>query len=325
MRGYQRDGPAAAAGTPPRRRRRSSIAAMRELARAYPETNATMQADVLPFWQAPRGPQRMLASALAILQGDHAAAAAGGLRQHREPRARARERAAARDRRSPGARRRPLARSCACCSTENLLLGAARRGARRRRSRCGGPRRCARCRSSARSRSGSRRASMRSSLAFAIALGVACGADLRRRAGRCSSRASIRRRRCDPGARTAGRSATAERADGRPGRAGAGRAAGRGALLPQLQRDARHRSRLQARRRAARRLRSAPAATSARRPSRDFAARLLERLRALPGVGRGGDRAAVPLDIHGLPLRAFTLEGRARSRRRARSGAHATP
>ena len=42
---------------------------MRELARAYPETNATMRAEVLPFWQAPRGPQRMLATMLAILQG----------------------------------------------------------------------------------------------------------------------------------------------------------------------------------------------------------------------------------------------------------------
>ena len=43
--------------------------AMRDLARAYPETNATLRAEVLPFWQAPRGPQRMLATTLAILQG----------------------------------------------------------------------------------------------------------------------------------------------------------------------------------------------------------------------------------------------------------------
>jgi predicted permease len=44
-------------------------AAMRELARAHPATNATMRAEVLPFWQAPRGPQRMLARGLAVLQG----------------------------------------------------------------------------------------------------------------------------------------------------------------------------------------------------------------------------------------------------------------
>ena len=43
--------------------------AMRELAAAYPETNATFVADVLPFWQSPRGPQRFLTTALAMLQG----------------------------------------------------------------------------------------------------------------------------------------------------------------------------------------------------------------------------------------------------------------
>jgi predicted permease len=43
-------------------------AAMRELAQAYPETNATMRAEVLPFWQSARGPQRFLAAALALLQ-----------------------------------------------------------------------------------------------------------------------------------------------------------------------------------------------------------------------------------------------------------------
>lgn len=43
--------------------------AMRQLAQAYPETNATMQADVLTFMESPRGPQRLLTSALLILQG----------------------------------------------------------------------------------------------------------------------------------------------------------------------------------------------------------------------------------------------------------------
>jgi predicted permease len=44
-------------------------AAMRELARAYPDTNALIQGEVLPLWQAPRGPQRFLTSAVVILQG----------------------------------------------------------------------------------------------------------------------------------------------------------------------------------------------------------------------------------------------------------------
>jgi predicted permease len=42
---------------------------MGELARLYPESNATMGVDVFRFWQAPRGPQRMFVGALAILQG----------------------------------------------------------------------------------------------------------------------------------------------------------------------------------------------------------------------------------------------------------------
>src|SRR4029079_16303269 len=43
-------------------------AAMRQLAHDYPETNRTILARVLPFWQAPRGPQQFLVGALAILQ-----------------------------------------------------------------------------------------------------------------------------------------------------------------------------------------------------------------------------------------------------------------
>ena len=42
---------------------------MRELARVYPETNRTITAEVRPFWQSPRGPQMLLAAGLAVLQG----------------------------------------------------------------------------------------------------------------------------------------------------------------------------------------------------------------------------------------------------------------
>jgi predicted permease len=42
--------------------------AMRDLAAAYPETNATIRAEVLPFWKGPRGPQKLLAVALIVLQ-----------------------------------------------------------------------------------------------------------------------------------------------------------------------------------------------------------------------------------------------------------------
>jgi putative ABC transport system permease protein len=47
--------------------------------------------------------------------------------------------------------------------------------------------------------------------------------------------------------------------------------------------------------------------------ARDFAARLVARLRTLPGVESAAIATSVPLDIHGLPMRGFTLEGRSRS------------
>lgn len=47
--------------------------------------------------------------------------------------------------------------------------------------------------------------------------------------------------------------------------------------------------------------------------TRAFASKLLERLRALPGVEAAAIASSVPLDIHGLPVRSFTIEGRARS------------
>src|SRR4029453_11803028 len=44
---------------------------------------------------------------------------------------------------------------------------------------------------------------------------------------------------------------------------------------------------------------------------REFATRLLEKLAAVPGVESAAISTSVPLDIHGLPLRSLTLEGRA--------------
>ena len=53
-----------------------------------------------------------------------------------------------------------------------------------------------------------------------------------------------------------------------------------------------------------------PATTRRRATSRPACS---TRLRALPGVDAAAIATSVPLDIHGLPMRAFTLEGRARS------------
>jgi len=47
--------------------------------------------------------------------------------------------------------------------------------------------------------------------------------------------------------------------------------------------------------------------------TRPFTGRLVDRLRALPGVDAVGIATAVPLDIHGMALGTFVLEGRARN------------
>src|SRR6195256_2045412 len=44
-------------------------AAMAQLARDYPEASAGIGGEILLFWKAPRGPQRMLISGLVVLQG----------------------------------------------------------------------------------------------------------------------------------------------------------------------------------------------------------------------------------------------------------------
>lgn len=47
--------------------------------------------------------------------------------------------------------------------------------------------------------------------------------------------------------------------------------------------------------------------------ARIFASRLLERLRALRAVEQASIAVSVPLDIHGMPVRSFTVEGHARA------------
>ena len=47
----------------------TAAAAMANLAERYPESNRGVGAEVLPYWRAPRGPQRMFLQALGVLQG----------------------------------------------------------------------------------------------------------------------------------------------------------------------------------------------------------------------------------------------------------------
>jgi predicted permease len=44
-------------------------AAMRDLATAYPQSNANIGVEIRPYWRSPRGPQQMITAALGVLQG----------------------------------------------------------------------------------------------------------------------------------------------------------------------------------------------------------------------------------------------------------------
>ena len=67
VRAYTVSGPLAAGAS--RAQAQSDVdLVMRQLAQAYPQSNRNVQGEVLPFWQAPRGPQRLMATSLAILQ-----------------------------------------------------------------------------------------------------------------------------------------------------------------------------------------------------------------------------------------------------------------
>lgn len=55
-----------------------------------------------------------------------------------------------------------------------------------------------------------------------------------------------------------------------------------------------------------------PREGTTREEARQFAARVLDRLRRLPDVEAAALATSIPLDIHGLPSRAFELEGRRR-------------
>ena len=283
--------------------------AMRQLAHDYPETNKAMQAQVLPFWQAPRGPQQFLVGALAILQAIMLLlllAVCGNTANLMLARASARYR-------EVGVRLTLGAgpwRVVSLLLTENLvlaLLGAALGAA-----------------IAVWATDAMRAVPMigsvpvkfqtsvdASGLAFALCLGVVCGLIFglgpAAQLARVDPQVALR-----SGARTAGRNPMRNAlmaievalalvvlmaaalfvrsfSDTRDTDPGFRR---EGVLLAEYDLSGRN-------------LNDAAA--------RDFAGRLLARLRLLPGVESAAIANAVPLDIHGLPLRAFTLEGRARS------------
>jgi predicted permease len=282
---------------------------MQNLAIAYPDTNQKMHAEVLPFWQAPRGPQRLLAGAVVLLQGVMLLlllAVCGNTANLMLARASARQREIG-IRLAIGAGR---LRVVSLLLTENLmlaLLGAAlgaviavwATNALHNVPVLGAfPVRF--------------QTSLDAlSVVFAIGLGLLCGLIF-------GVAPALQLARVDPqlalhaGARTAGRSGLRNALMGVE--VGLALVVLLAAALflrsftetretdPGFRREG---VLLAAYDLAGRNI-DGPAA-------RDFTRRLLERLRALPGVEAAAIATSVPLDIHGLPLRSFALEGRVRS------------
>lgn len=285
-------------------------AAMRDLARMYPKTNATVAADVLSFWQAPRGPQRFLAASLGLMQAIMLLvllAVCGNTANLLMARASARQREIA-VRLAMGAGSWRVAR---LVLTESVLLalggaiGGAALAAWGTNVMSAAP-------------------PMRvrgipitfhtdvdaTGLLFAIGLGLACGIIF-------GLAPALHFARVDPqqtlraGATTPARSAlrntlmAVEVALATVVLVAAGlfvrsfmeaRAADpgfrrQGVLLAAYDLTGRRADEASA---------------------RLFATRVLERLRAVPGIQAAAIASSVPLDIHGMPSRSFTLEGRAR-------------
>jgi predicted permease len=282
-------------------------AAMHDLATLYPASNAGVEGEVRPFWSAPRGPQLFLVRALWILQGVLLLlllAVCGNTANLVLARASVRQREIG-VRMTLGAGPGRVVR---LLLSENLLLGllgsalgavvAAGAIAALRaipmtgalpikfQTRLDGP-----------------------SLAFAMLLGIACGLAF-------GLAPALQLARTDPqralrsGARAAGRSRLRNVLMATEVALALMVLVAAGLFLKSFQetRETDAGFRRDGVLLAAYDLtgRGADEATT-----RTFAARLLDEVRALPGVQSAAIAAYVPLDIHGLPLRAFTLEGRA--------------
>jgi predicted permease len=281
---------------------------MQQLAQAYPQTNATLQGEVLSFHGSARGPLRLLMSALGILQGIMMLlllAVCGNTANLVLARASARQR-------EIGVRLALGAgpwRIAGLLLTENVLLGLGGAGLGAVIAVWGTPALVTLPLSGLPIRF--QTSVDAGGLAFAMVLGVACGLA-------SGAAAAVQLARIDPqlalraGSRTAGRSGLRH--------ALMSIQAGL-ALVVLIMAGLSYRSLLETRdtdpgfRRdgvllAAYDLTGRNASEAFRA---NFAARLLDKLRALPGVEAAAIASSVPLDIHGLPSRAFTVEGRART------------
>jgi predicted permease len=283
--------------------------AMRELTRIYPETNGKIQGELMPFWSPPRGPQRMLANAIFVLQGVMLLlllAVCGNTVNLMLARASARQREMG-VRAALGASRW---RVVSLMLTENLMLslGGAVLGIAFAMWATDALR--------AVPLMGAFPIKFQTNLdatsfAFAALLGLLCGLIF-------GIAPALQLSGVDPlaalrsGVRNAGRSATRDLLMGVE--VGLALVVLLAAAMFWRSFSDTHNTDPGFRREGV--LLAAYDFTGRNadgRAVRDFTGRLLDRLRRLPGVESAAIASSVPLDIHGLPMRAFTLEGRATS------------
>jgi predicted permease len=283
--------------------------ALAQLARDYPEASAGIGGEILSFWEAPRGPQRLLISGLAILQGVMLLlllAVCGNTANLMLARGSARQREMA-VRVALGAGRW---RIVSLVLSENMLLALLGAGLGVATAVWG--------------TTALRIAPMIGAfpiqfqtrvdgltLAFAILLGIACGLIF-------SAAPAIHLARLDPQVGLRGNSNTPPRSRARKVLMGAEV----GLAMVVLIAAALFLDSFRSARQTDPRFRPegvllAAYDLSGRNPDdaseREFAARLLERLRALPNVEAAAIATNVPLDLHGIPARTFTVQGHVRT------------
>ena len=284
-------------------------AAMARLARDYPQASAGIAGEILPFWSAPRGPQRLMISGLAIIQGVMLLlllAVCGNTANLMLARGTTRQREMA-VRVALGAGRW---RIVSLVLSENMLLAFLGASLGAAMAVWGtNALRLAPVIGAFPIRFQTRVDEL--TLAFAIFLGVACGLIF-------SAAPAIHLIRLDlqDGLRSSSNTPPRSRAR----KILMGMEVGlamvvliAAALFLQSFRSARHtdpKFRPEG-------VLLASYDLSGRTPDeasqREFAARLLERLRALPDVEAAAIATHVPLDLHGIPARPFTVQGRVRT------------
>ncbi len=284
-------------------------AAMAQFARDYPEASAGIGGEILPFWKAPRGPQRLLMSGLAILQGVMLLlllAVCGNTANLMLARGSVRQREMA-VRVALGAGRW---RIVSLVLSENMLLAFLGAGLGAAFAVWG--------------TTALRLAPMigafpilfqtrvdEFTLAFAILLGVGCGLLF-------SAAPAVHLARLDPQEGLRSSSNTSPRSRARKALMGVEVGLAMvvliaAALFLESFRSASHtdpRFRPEG-------VLLAAYDLSTKNPDkaydREFAARLLERLRSVPDVEAAAIATNVPLDLHGIPARPFTVQGRVRT------------